>query len=199
MMFKDLILNARSIRRFQADRPIDEQTLLELVDQARFVASARNLQPLRYIISCDPQKNDLIFPCLLWPKPWEDLKPAEHQRPTGYVVIVADTSIHTSIGLDCGIAAQTILLGAAERGLGACIIALVSHSPLRAAFNISEKYKILVVIALGYPSDTVILDERELEEDPTAFFRDEDEIWHVCKRKLKDVLLSGDPYRSEIE
>lgn len=195
-MLKDLIRRNRSYRRFHADQPIERQTLLELVDQARLVASARNLQPLRYIISCEPHKNEIIFPTLTWPVLGDWIQPAEHERPAGYIILLGDTTIHTAVGLDAGIAAQTILLGAVERGLGGCIFGRVQHEPLRSGLNIQERYRILVVIALGRPSETVVIEDGTAEgpvapplDDPTAFWRDAQSIHHVCKRKLADILL----------
>lgn len=191
-MIKELVQKNRSYRRFRADQPIDQQTLLDLVDLARWVASARNLQPLRYIISCDEHKNEIIFSCLNWPEPWGWLKPAGHERPTGYIILLGDTTIHTSIGIDAGIAAQTILLNAVERGWGGCIVGMVQHEPLRSALHIPERYRILLVIGLGKPLQTAVIEEGTAEnpvDDPTAFWNDEQGIWHVCKRSLKDVLL----------
>ncbi len=65
-MIKDLIRQNRSYRRFQQDFEITSDTLGQLIDLARMSPSGANLQPLKYIISCDKQKNDLIFPLLGW-------------------------------------------------------------------------------------------------------------------------------------
>ena len=45
---------------------IKKQFLKELVKLARFSPSSANLQPLKFMLSCDPGKNDLIFPALNW-------------------------------------------------------------------------------------------------------------------------------------
>lgn len=188
-MIADLVRKNRSYRRFQAGEPVDEQTLLELVDLARLVSSARNLQPLRYIIACDPRRNDLIFPHLTWPKFGDWTQPAESERPAAYIIVLGDTTIKTAIGIDTGIAVHTILLAAVERGLGGCVIGLANHQPLRTALNIPERYRILVVIALGKPAETVAIEENA--PDPTAFWRDANGVHHVCKRSLADVLLDS--------
>ena len=60
-MLKDLILKNRSYRRFHEEISIGIQTLRELVDLARNSASASNLQPLKYVLSCDPKTNTKIF------------------------------------------------------------------------------------------------------------------------------------------
>jgi len=65
-MIKDLIVKNRSYRRFHQELAVDRQTLRELIELARLSPSAANLQPLRYILSCEPEKNALIFPHLGW-------------------------------------------------------------------------------------------------------------------------------------
>jgi len=65
-MLRDLIRSNRSYRRFWQQVPIEAETLRELVDLARLSASAGNMQPLRYILSCDPERNALIYPSLAW-------------------------------------------------------------------------------------------------------------------------------------
>ncbi len=64
MTIKELVAKNRSYRRFHEDVPVEYETLRELVDLARMSASAGNLQPLRYVLSCDTKRNALIFPHL---------------------------------------------------------------------------------------------------------------------------------------
>ena len=66
-----------------------------------------------------------------------------------YVVILGDREISESFGVDHGIAAQSIMLGATEAGLGGCIIASVKKEKLRVALNIPKQYDVLLVLALG--------------------------------------------------
>jgi len=115
-MIRDLVVKNRSYRRFHEGVDIKIETLKELVDLARLSASAMNAQPLKYILSCDRQKNRLIFPHLVWAtylKTWPG--PAEGERPSGYIIILGDTEISRFWDYDAGIAAQSILLGATER------------------------------------------------------------------------------------
>jgi nitroreductase len=110
-MIKDLIKQNRSYRRFYQEVSIERETLVELVDCARLSASARNVQPLKYLLSCNAAENNLIFPCLAWAgylKDWPG--PQEGERPTAYIVVLGDTDISLSFGCDHGIAAQSILM-----------------------------------------------------------------------------------------
>lgn len=99
-MIKDLITRNRSYRRFYQEVSIERETLRELVDLARLSASAANLQPLRYILSCDPQRNALIFPHLAWARYLQGWSgPGEGEEPSAYIVILGDTEATRSFGL----------------------------------------------------------------------------------------------------
>src|SRR4030065_208840 len=106
-MLKDLVLKNRSYRKFYQDVSIGLETLKELVDLARLSASALNLQPLKYMLSCEPKKNAVIFPLLGWAaylKDWPG--PAEGERPSAYIIVLGDKEISQAFGCDYGITAH---------------------------------------------------------------------------------------------
>jgi nitroreductase len=188
-MLRELIIKNRSYRRFEQKETIDETTLRELVDLARLSASAANLQPLRYILSCEKLKNELIFPHLAWAgylKDWPG--PADGERPSAYIVILADTKISVSAGIDCGIAAQSILLGASEKGLGGCMIGSIQKDGIRDALSIPAQYQILLVIALGVPKERAVIKDAGPDGD-IKYWRDSEGIHYVPKRSLDDLIL----------
>ncbi len=188
-MFRDLVIRNRSYRRFDESRAIPRETLLELVDLARQTASAANKQPLRYILSCYPDRNAIIFENLAWAGYLPDWPgPGPGERPTGYIVMLGDKQVASEVAYDHGIAAQTILLGAAEKGLGGCMIASVSRVNLRKTLAIPERYEILLVIALGTPVETVVMDPVSPDGD-IRYWRDENCVHHVPKRRLEDIVL----------
>ena len=188
-MIRDLIIKNRSYRRFFEQVAVEPQTLRELIDLARMSASGGNCQPLKYIISCDPQKNALIFPNLAWAGYLEDWPgPCEGERPTAYIIILSDTKVSKSCGCDHGIAAQSILLGATEKGLGGCIIGSVQREKLTGALNIPSACEILVVLALGKPKETVVMETAQPNGD-IRYWRDSEGIHHVPKRPLDDIIV----------
>ena len=188
-MLKDLVFKNRSYRKFHQDAPIEMETLRELVDLARLSASALNMQPLKYILSCEPQKNALIFPLLGWAaflKDWPG--PAEGERPSAYIIVLGDKEISQGFGCDHGIASQSILLGATEKGLGGCMIATVKRQELSQALGIAPRYEILLVIALGKPGETVVIDTVGADGN-TRYWRDDQSVHHVPKRALDDIII----------
>ena len=188
-MIRDLISKNRSYRRFYQEVDIKLETLRELVDLARLSASARNAQPLKYILSCQPQKNSLIFPHLAWAGYLTDWPgPCEGERPSAYIIILEDTEISQSSDCDHGIAAQSILLGAMEKGLGGCMIASIERQGLRQALEIPPRYEILLVLALGKPKETVVIETVGPGGD-TKYWRDSKGVHHVPKRALNDIII----------
>jgi len=189
-MIRDLILKNRSYRRFHQEVDIKLETLRELVDLARLSGSARNAQPLKYILSCEPQRNSLIFPHLAWAgylRGWSG--PCEGERPSAYIIILGDTEISRFVEYDAGIAAQSIMLGATEKGLGGCMIANIQKEGLRKALGIPSRYEILLVLALGKPKETVVI-ETVGDSGDTKYWRDTKGVHHVPKRPLDDIIIS---------
>ena len=189
-MFKKLIANNRSYRRFYGDESITKEALLSLVDYARLSASGANRQPLRYIVSCDQHLNATIYSTLAWAGYLADWSgPVEGERPSAYIIILQDKDNKMVGGVDHGIAAQSILLGAVEIGLGGCIIANIKREELSKSLAIPSQYEILLVIAIGKPKEIVVIDEINVGED-IKYWRDENKVHHVPKLKLKDIVLN---------
>ena len=189
MTLKQLLTNNRSYRRFHEDQPLDEKTLVGLVELTRLCPSAANRQPLKYLISWETEQNARIFPHLRWAAalaPWPG--PAEGERPTGYVVILGDKRVAANFFCDHGIVAQSMLLGAAEQGLGGCMIGSIDRDGLRQTLAIPEHFEILLVLALGRPRETVVL-EMDTSPDQVPYWRDSDGIHHVPKRPLEEILV----------
>lgn len=190
MTFDELVRANRSFRRFDESAAVSPKTLLDLVDLARQCPSAGNLQPLRYIPCTDRGVNAAVFDCLTWAaylKEWSGPVPGE--RPSAYIVVLADASAGKFIQVDLGIAAQTILLAARSRGLGGCMLAAINRPRLREVFGIAEHFEIPLVIALGVPVETVVLTETGPEGD-IRYWRDDDGTHYVPKRHLDDVIVS---------
>jgi nitroreductase len=187
-MIADLVKENRSFRRFQEHKPLPLDMLRGFVELARLVPSAQNLQPLKYILSITPEKNSLIFPCLTWAgylKEWRG--PGEGERPVAHIVVLGDKRITEGFGCDHGIAAQTILLAAVEKGLRGCMIANIQRERLRAALAIPEHFHILLDIALGYPKETIVIEQ--MKEGNVKYWRDDRDIHHVPKRPISEIIL----------
>jgi nitroreductase len=189
MSFREIVEKNRSYRRFNQSRRLDKKTLLELVDLARKTPSAANRQLLRYVLSCSPETNGRIFQTLGWATSLPDWPgPEDGERPAGYIVIVTEGDSWDWARVDLGIAAQTILLGAAAEGLGGCMFGSVRKEKLMEILGLEESLEIQLVIALGEPVEEVVLEEAA-EGQSITYYRSEDRVHHVPKRKLTDLVI----------
>ena len=189
MKFHEIVKKSRSYRRFYEEKEIPQLALLKLVDNARLIPSAQNLQPLKYYIVEYEQRN-IVFPHLKWAgylADWDG--PVEGERPSAYIIILSDKKISPNVKWDHGIAAQTILLGAVSKEIGGCIIGSIDRPALSAALDISDDYTIELIIALGFPKENVIVKEIENGED-IKYYRDKEGNHYVPKRKLIDIILN---------
>ncbi|MDP3880160.1 MAG: nitroreductase family protein [Dehalococcoidales bacterium] len=188
-MIKELIVQNRTCRRFYQDTPVELETLHELVELARLSASAANKQPLKYVLSCEPKKNAVVFSYLGWAAQFKDWPgPVEGERPSGYIIMLLDTEISKDVNCDHGIAGQSILLGAREKGLAGCMHASVNRKALSKALEIPPRYEILLVLSLGKPKEVVVIDTIEPGGD-YQYWRDGEGMHHVPKRRLEDIII----------
>ncbi len=189
-MLRDLIVENRTCRRFKQDFRIEPETLRELVDLTRFTASGSNIQPLRYMLSCEPRTNDLIFPTLGWAGQITDWPgPAEGERPSAYIIMLADATVNKRFcEVDAGLATQSIMLGAREKSLGGCMHWSVKRDDLRKALDIPERYEILYVLSLGKPNEKIVV-EKVGADGKTGYWHDTDGAHHVPKRELDDIII----------
>jgi len=193
MSFEELLRKNRSCRRFHQDQSLDQETLVGLVELTRFCPSGANRQPLKFCALSAEEENAAVFRHLGWAK-WlpEWSGPAEGDRPAAYIVILGDTEIADRFDCDAAIAAHTILLGATALGLGGCMIGWIDREGLAETLNVPDRYRILLVVALGVPKESVVLETTAVPHD-VAYWRDSAGVHHVPKRPLEEVLIRFEP------
>lgn len=186
---KEIVSKNRSYRRFDHSRKIEKEQLLSLVELARLCPSAANMQPLRYHLISDTSDCAKLFPHLKWAgylRYWDG--PVDSERPVAYIVILSPANTTRFHQIDTGIVAQTMLLGATEMSFGGCMLASMDKEAIRAAFVLPAELDISLVIALGYPAETVVIEEVTDPED-IEYWRDDEGLHHVPKRAVRDLVL----------
>ena len=187
---RELMKACRSYRRFNEDRRITLAELEELVALARYAGSARNAQPLRFVLVASEEYRERIFPLLGWAGYLSEWKgPAPGERPGAYIVCLADTGIKGDPAFDLGIASQNILLAATARGLGGCRIASFPKDRVRELFSLAGNLEPVLVIALGEPAEEVVIEDSRGPDD-IRYWRDSDGVHHVPKLG-PDMLVCG--------
>lgn len=192
-MIADLVRRTRTVRRFQEERALAPEVLKELVDLARMGGSARNGQVLKYRVSSDAKLRQELFPLLGWAgylTDWPGPEPGE--RPAAYIVCLLDTELlkgaESEAYCDLGIATQNLLLGAAERGVFGCRIGAFAPAAVHRLLQLDDRFRVLLVVALGYPAETVVLEELGPEGD-IRYWHDARGVHHVPKRSLEQILV----------
>ena len=186
MNMRELVMKARSVRRFDASQPVSRDALRGLVDLARCAPCGGNQQKLRYRIVSDADECAAVFPHIAWAGALPDWPgPAEGERPTGYLAIVGEGGADT----DTGIAAQTIQLAAAEQGLGCCMLGAIKRDRIKAALGLPGELDIKLLLALGVAAETIEIDAATAGDD-LRYYRGADDVHHVPKLRLEDVLIA---------
>jgi nitroreductase len=188
MNLKELVFKTRSYRRFNQAYIVETSVLEDLIDLARLSPTGGNRQPLKFLIYNTPEECQKIFPYLAWAgylTEWPG--PEKGERPSSYIIILGDKRITEVFGIDHGIAAQSIMLGATEAGLGGCIIASIKRDELSEALSIPDNFEILLVLAIGKPVENIIIED--IKEDDVKYWRDNDKNHHVPKRSLGDLII----------
>lgn len=193
MTFFDLVEKSRSYRNFNATHAIARETLVDLVGLARLAPSTSNRQPLKYYISHTPETNAVLQPLTRWGAGLPDKRklPYPGKMPTAFIVICHDLALAANSAAfekDVGIAAQTIMLGAAEQGLGGCMIGGFSKEAVTAALRLPETLLPMLILGLGKPDETIVLEDATPGRQD-GYYRDAEDVHHVIKRRLEDLLI----------
>jgi len=181
----DAILSRRTIRRFQK-KPIKLDLLGRFVNAARLAPSAANLQPIEYFIVTEKEICSKIFEAIGWaayiiPK-WN---PSVEERPTAYIVILVKDTNNKFYTRDVSFASENIVLAAEEEGIGSCILYNIDRDKIQELLKIPKVFYVDSIIALGYKAEHPVVEELK---DSVKYWRDENEVLHVPKRRLKDII-----------
>ena len=176
----------RSYRNYDESYTITKTQLEELIMLTRFCPSSVNMQPFKYYLSYDKSTNDIIQPLTKWARALQPMElPRKGHCPTGFIVICYDTTIGP------GIVAQTILLGAVDKGLGGCMIGNFSPEKISEALVLPSNLKPALIVALGKTDEKIVLLDAEEGAD-INYFRDINDIHYVPKRTLSELIINKD-------
>ena len=191
-MLKELVLKNRSYRGYDESVAVSRETLAEFVDCARLCPSSVNKQPLKYCLVYEKRMVEKLRPLTRWARA---LQPTELPRPghwpTAFIVICQDSQIDPNLSRymkDVGIVAQTMLLAAVEQGLGGCMDGNFTAGEVGQGLNLKEQYHPLLVVAFGKPQEEIVLTDVP-EDGNTNYYRDENDVHYVPKRRLEDEII----------
>ena len=189
----EAVIKRRSIREFK-DIPVPYDVLEKCVNAARLAPTAANRQLCEYIIVDDEQLLPRVFDAVgSWfgvPRPKDGWPPG--RRPKAYIVTLINSPLEAEFGgnrrdtsYDVGMAAENMTLVALEQGIGSCAITSFKQGKVRQVLNIPDKYEIAMVLALGFPDESPVL---EVATDSIKRWVDSEGMRHIPKRKLGDIM-----------
>lgn len=189
MKLNDLLRAARSYRSFEAGATMSGELLLSFVENARIASATMNLQPLKYRLVTDMYELRALTAHTRWAASLSISLPPEDMGPAAYIVVCHDTAVTPDKEIflkDVGICSELILLSAAEAGFGGCILGSFD-ADVHSILGLDESLVIKSVVALGKPSEKVVLEDSE--DGRVKYYRDAQNIHHVPKRKLEDIII----------
>lgn len=192
-MIRDLAMRSRSYRGYDESRKVTREELISMVECARLAPSSVNMQPLRYYLACDEETVNKIQPLTGWARALPQLNlPHPGKHPTAFIVICQDLERNQALDRfqkDVGIVAQTILLAATEMGLGGIMIGNYNPDKVREALELPETLRPMLIVAIGKPDEEIVL--TEIGPDGSLnYYRDENDVHYVPKRRLEDLLIN---------
>jgi nitroreductase len=187
--FANLVRRARSHRRYAHAETVSREAVEKLIDLARLAPSGMNAQPLRYRIVTAAAQCEAVFQCTNWAKGLRTgPAPTPQERPAAWVLILSTQPAAFEPAIDVGIAAQTINLAAAAAGLATCMLANIDRTRLAEILKVPADLKVELLMSIGKPGETVVIEELR-PGVATPYWRTPDQVHHVPKRSLEDVLV----------
>ncbi len=188
----EAVTKRRSIREFK-ETPVPYDILERCVNAARLAPAAMNRQICECVIVDDEQLLPQVFDTVgSWagqPRPEDGWPPG--CRPKAYIFTLINGPLEAEFGgsktntyYDVALAAENMILVALEEGIGSCPVTSFIPNMLRQVLNIPDKYEIAMVLALGFPDESPVL---EVATDSIKRWFDDRDVLHVPKRELKDI------------
>ena len=175
----------RSIRRFE-QKEIPMSFLKNCIESARLAPSAKNLQPLKYLVVTDSSVRKRLFSFLHWAGYLSpDWTPKDHEQPTAYIVVLVEKNPSKLTIYDAGIALAHIVLYAEQHDIGSCILQNIEKDKIQQLLKIPEELSVSTVVALGYKKEQPIL---ETHAESVKYWLDDNGKMHVPKKPLSTIL-----------
>lgn len=186
--FNNLVTTTRSTRRFLPNIEIKNEELEEVIDLVRITSSAKNMQPLKYVVVTDKALVEKLANTVKWAAHLSEWNQTKEEQPSAFIIVINDTTIDGFAMLDCGISLQTIMLGLKIKGYASCPMASLDKELCTKEFSLDEHLKPMLAIAIGKEDETINIVE---PKEDTNYYRNEKGEHCVPKRKYKDVLLGS--------
>lgn len=180
-----LLRRNRSYRGYDARFVVREDQLRRIIAVNTRIPSAMNRQPLRFRpVLAD--EAELILPHIRLGGALRDTKlPLPGTEPRAFIVVCSTVGEDRYVDIDLGIAAQSMLLQAAEIGLNGICIGAFDREPVRRALGL--ELEPLLILAVGRGAERIELCEIGEADDHDYYRRDG--VHYVPKVRLDDLII----------
>lgn len=185
--FKTLVKSSRCTRRYEKDFEVSASTLEELIDIARVTSSAKNMQPLKYILVTNKDAVHKLAQTAMWATHLTNWNQSEDERPSAFILVLNDTTIDGFAMFDAGVAFEAIMLGANAKGLSACALASINKELCSELFEIPKNHEVMIGISLGKSSEIINL--VDVKNNDINYYRNEKDEHCVPKRALEEIVI----------
>jgi nitroreductase len=167
----DAIEKRISIRNYEPT-PVPREKLEKILEAARLAPSASNVQPRHFIVVTDTERREALSAGMFA----RFLK----QAPVVIVACGDEKKSPKWYSIDVAIAVENLVLAATGEDLGTCWIGSFDETKVRNVLKIPENLRVVVLLAVGYPSGKESLASKALR--------------FVRKRKSMDEIVSFEEY-----
>ncbi len=143
MLTPDAIRARRNVRKY-AGRPIPADDLDQILEAGRRSPSSRNTQPWDFVVVTDP--GQLTELAAVW------VGGGHIAGSAATVALIADAAAESRVQFDLGQAAMSIMLAAADLGVGSCHSGVGDHELARKLLGYPEGKTCSLLLSLGYPA-----------------------------------------------
>lgn len=169
MDFIQLCRNRRSVRKYTA-QPVEQEKIDYMLRCALMAPSGKRTNPWEFVVIRDEAKLRAMEACRTYGS-------GMFKTATAAIVIALDTSLSDTWMADGAIAAEHLLLAAAEQGLGACWCHVYNREGaedlIKGLCAIPDNRTVLCVISLGYKDE----ERKQYELDKLPYDKIHDETY----------------------
>ena len=147
----DTIRSRRNVRSFE-DHPIDPEVLDRICEAARRTPSSMNQQAWDFVVVTDRERLRELS------KVWSY---ADHVAGSAATIALIaplsdDTDTRETYQFDMGQASMSIMLAAADAGVGSCHAAVADQDLARALLGLPPDRECMWLISLGHPAERAL-------------------------------------------
>lgn len=139
----EAIEKRRSIRSYEPTM-VPKEKLEKILEAARLAPSASNVQPRHFIVVTDEERKNALSAGMF----------ARFLRQAPVVIVACGDEKKSPkwYPIDVAIAVENMVLAATGEGLGTCWIGSFDENKVRAVLKIPRNLRVVVLLAVGYPS-----------------------------------------------